>query len=813
MRLRIFLASTALVCSGLASFVAAAQTIADCPVNVTQNVQNTPFEATEDALILHRYAKGLRGAALVAGTRILAANAITVETYITSNLVRLDINGNGLLDLDDVAFLSRVTFGFSSPSWPSITSGASGSDYATRIRPEAQIAHATGGCNVFTQATPTAADVDAAKFLIRTTFGPTRTEIARFVTTQALDTSAGGSTLKQKASQWINDQTNAALTPRPQSHFNYIAARKAALPSGEGIDSKHMRESFWNQAILNKDQLRQRMAFALSQVLVVSSNGGSGDARELAGYYDMLTDNAFGNYRDILRKVALSPAMGRYLSHLRNDGSSANPNENFAREILQLFSVGLFMLDADGEKTLSSGQPISSYDESTVKGFAKVFTGFTFDDPYCRTDTAGLVAGSELPAADYRVARSPCTDKNYDTHPSWNWSPDRSDIDSATQTFPPVDGGWVRPMVAYPGYHHVGSKQLLKYGSYAGPVASCTNAIALASASVDPGLLPAFTSTEIAASGVASRTKSNKAMAYATLDKAIDNIFCHPNVGPFVAKHLIKFFVTSNPTRGYVGRVAAAFNNTDGVRGDMKATIRAVLLDDEALSPTTTLTSNELAKFGKLKEPILRLSALLRGFDAANSRNRFEFHYGLDDVDSGISQSPLQSPTVFNYYHPEYSPPGVIAAASAIGPEFEITTTTAIASTQNYFARIVTGNSSNNVYRQGGRISVGEGCNDSTGILNCILSNFADLYALQADSAKLFEYLNLVLLGGTMSQQNLSVLATALDNPAPGMGFPLTTLAANPTSTQVRDWQDRKRNRVKVALWLVVHSPEFQIQR
>ncbi len=799
-RLHSFLPLTALACCLLAAAPIRAQSPADCPVNVTQNTQPGAFEATEDSLLLHRYAKGLRGAALVAGTRIAATNAGSIESYIVANLARLDVNGNGILDLDDVAFLSRLSFGFSAPNWPTLTAGALGSDYATRITPTSQIAHANAGCPAFAYPASTAAEIEAAKFLIRTTFGPTRAEITRLA-------NASGSSFKQKATQWIDDQTNPAVTPRPQSHFNYLMARKAALPAGENLDAKHIRESFWNQAILNKDQLRQRMAFALSQVLVVSSNGGSSDSRELAGYYDMLTDNAFGNYRDILEKVALAPAMGRYLSHLRNDGNSANPNENFAREILQLFSVGLFMLDNSGEKVLVSGQPVAAYDENTVKGFARVFTGFSFDDPYCKVDVAGLPAGSELPAAGYAVTRpsAGCVDRNANTHPTWNWSPDTDDVDTPTYTFPPVDMAWARPMVAFPGYHNVGSKQLLKYADYPGSLGVCSAAIGIASAATNPGLLPAFTTAEISGSGVTFRTKSSKAMAYSTLDRALDNIFCHPNVGPFVAKHLIKFFVTSNPTPAYVARVTAAFNNTGGVRGDMKATIRAVLLDDEALSPATTLSAADFAKFGKLKEPMIRLSALFRAFDATNSRNRFEFHYGLDDVDNGISQSPLQAATVFNYYHPEYTPPGVIAAANAVGPEFEITTTTAIAATQNYFARVVTDTGGNNVYRQGGRFYVGEGCNDNAGITNCILTNFADLYSVQSDTARLFDYLNLVLLGGTMSSANLAALGAALES-----AYPLSTLAANASVATVTD---RKRNRVKAALWLVVHSPEFQIQR
>lgn len=510
----------------------------------------------------------------------------------------------------------------------------------------------------------------------------------------------------------------------------------------------------------------------------------------------------------------MSPAMGRYLSHLKNDGGSANPNENFAREVLQLFGVGLFMLGPDGEKLLNGGQPVATYDEATVKGFARVFTGYSYNDPYCTT----------VPLAN-------CNDGYADKHPSWNWSPDRNDLGA---NFPPDLAGWKRPMVAFPGRHSALSKQLLGYADISPVGAACVAAVAFASTTpVSPATAPTLAAINTTGSGVATGTKVNAIQADATINAAIDNIFCHPNVGPFLSKALIRFFVTSTPTPAYVARVTAAFNNTGGMRGDMKSVIRAILLDADAMQTGVTPPMN----FGKLKEPMLRLSGIFRAFNTASTSGRYQLTYNLDDNEYGISQGPLQSPTVFNYFHPEFSPPGPVSSALAIAPEFEITTTTAIAATQNYFGNLVASSDGGNnnafntnlIGRYGCDLNLISSTNPTTASRqHCLLGDLSELYALSAqyplpstDASAIFDYINLVLLGGSLSSTNRNALATALDHPT--LGFPviaMPVLAANPTANQisaynsaVSTWQQRKRDRVKSALWLAVHLPEFQIQR
>lgn len=765
---------------------------AACPFNVAGG---TTVDALRDGVLLVRYARGKRGAELVAGTGAVAA---TVESNISNNIDGLDVNGNGVFDLDDAAIISRNVFGFTSANW--LPDGKAGA-FGIRNTIPLLKSYLDAGCTPLVVSPPTAAQFAASRFLIQSTFGPSRSDIASFLALTGADTTA-------RATQWINTQL---AMPRAQTHMQYLQTRKAEYDvAAKTFYSEMARESFWGQALASPDQLRQRLAFALSEILVVSDNGNSDNPYELAAYLDLLADNGFTNYRDILYKVALSPAMGRYLSHLKNDGGNSNPNENFAREILQLFGVGLFMLAPDGEKLTSSGQPIATYDEDTVKGFAKVFTGLSYDDPYCTT-----------------IALGNCLDGYGDRHPSWNWSPDRDDLGA---NFPPDIMGWKRPMVMFPGRHSALSKQLLGYTDPSPVGAICINAVAFASATpVLPATGPVLPAIVTTGSGVTTGTRVNSTQANATINQAIDNIFCHPNVGPFIGKSLIRFFVTSTPSPAYVSRVAAAFNNTGGVRGDMKAVMRAVLLDTEAMQPTATAAMN----FGKLKEPMLRLSAILRAFNARTTSGRYQLTYGLDQVESGISQGPLQSPTVFNYFHPEFSPPGPVSAMSAIGPEFEITTTTAIASTQNYFGNLVanydTGPTNSNLFTTNliGRYN----CNtttlssaDPTAAVrgNCLLGDMSELYALYDNADAIFDYLNLVLMGGSLSAANKASLVTALDTAfagAPQKTRPIL-LGAVPTSAQittynnqVNSWQSYKRDRVRGALWLVVHLPEFQIQR
>lgn len=439
-------------------------------------------------------------------------------------------------------------------------------------------------------------DAEAARFLTQATFGPTLPEISRL---RAMGYNA-----------WLAEQ--AVL---PVSHERqYMEDQQAA---GLDVYQSARQEAWWLHAITGPDQLRLRVAFALSELLVVSDDSGDAGGQPIAmgHYYDLLTDNAFGNYRSLLEQVTLSPIMGHYLSMFKNrkpdTAANIRPDENYAREVMQLFSVGLVRLNPDGSVQLSAGQPVPTYDQETIRGFAHVFTGWNWAN--CPRTSGGQV---------------------------WEWEY----CPSGPVEWPNAgwNASWFLPMEAWESYHaSTENKQLLNYPGV----------------SLPGGLLP------------------GGGTAASDLGAALDNIFNHPNVGPFIARHLIKRLVTSNPSPAYIGRVAATFaNNGLGVRGDLGATVRAVLMDTEARH-LPSLASNG----GKLREPLLRQTHLWRAMRASSSDSR----YREWNSEISLGQAALRSPTVFNFFLPDYSPPGELSTLGLLGPEFQIVTDTSVASVSN----------------------------------------------------------------------------------------------------------------------------------
>jgi uncharacterized protein (DUF1800 family) len=404
---------------------------------------------------------------------------------------------------------------------------------------------------------------------------------------------------------------------------------------------------FYKRAMEGDDQLRQRVVNALSQILVVSiaNNRIQDSGVGMASYLDMLGNNVFaapigvrGSYHKILKEMTLHPAMGIYQDVL---GSTQEvPNENYAREILQLFSVGTVMLNldgtpVDGNAQLAGIQTVPVYDEDTVKGFARAFTGWSFanqdyDTPiYFYAPTARWTT----PMTPWPARRCP---------QSLMWTPTVvCDINDPNKSFP-------RP-------HSLDSKKLLQYTG--APFAT----------------IPARTYT----AGFTEAQLRTQAIQFAQedIDRAIDNIFNHPNVGPFVAKQLIQRLTTSNPSNGYVSRVATVFNNNgSGVRGDMRAVIRAVLLDIEARD--SVFASSDVT-FGKLREPVLKFTQLHRAFNARPQSGYYDV-WQTDDPD-WLGQSALKAPSVFNFYAPSFSPAGAMGNSQLLGPEFEIASTSTVA--------------------------------------------------------------------------------------------------------------------------------------
>jgi uncharacterized protein (DUF1800 family) len=767
-RLRVrALATTSVFLIALGANAAAAQA-SQCPFNVDGN--GTVADALRDGTVLARYARGERNAAaLVAGT---GANSATVLATIASNLDRLDIDGSGAFDEADAAAILRVLFGFNTATAATIPKG----NFATRDTPAALTAYLDGGCS----STPLADLQRASKFLIQASFGPSFADINAF-NALAEDPAIFGSSTRRKASSWINTQFD---TPRSDRHWNdyktYFDAN--CVPNLRcGTADNLPRQSFWKQAITAPDQLRQRVAFALSQILVVSSLGISNNGNELSVYLDLLNDNALGNYRSIIDGALRSHAMSLYLSNYRNDGSRLTPNENLAREMLQLFSIGLLQLNADG--TPVTGNP-PTFTETTVKGFARAFTGLSFDD---------------------RPRTRRCIVDSLETIPSWNWTPEFTCSPSSDTTVIADREGYQRPFIAYAGHHSAAPRTLLQYdptlANAASPDLRCTPAKVSATQNVTSvPTVPGTYGTQVSAD-----------TAERLIDDAVTNIFCHPNVGPFIGKQLIRFFVTSTPSPAYVARVTAAFNdNGSGVRGDMKKVMRAILLDEEAIYGSE-LTPGERLKFGKLREPVLRLSHILRAFPRP-TRNApaFSGRYYIDGLatpEYGINQSPLQSPSVFNFFHPQFVPPGPVRRASATAPEFEITTTTAIAQTQNYLGKLVSQSTYALPYGDFGYFTVFSAPRcalfaNPPVYDDCLFMDYSELVAKVGNTSDMLDYVNLVLLGGKLPASVKATYLSAVEE----------RLSANYSGLTAEQIRVRKIERVRVVIWLAVHSPEFQVQ-
>ncbi len=378
---------------------------------------------------------------------------------------------------------------------------------------------------------------------------------------------------------WIDQQ----LQQQASLQLPYL---RAVPPPQFPFQLQPERIDIWFRNVVNgDDQLRQRVAFALSEIMVVSQIGALGGLPfSLADYHDLLATNAFGNYRQLLEAVTLHPAMGVYLSMLGNEkpDSALNirPDENYARELMQLFSIGLVELNLDGTIVRDAqNQPVPTYNQQVIEGFAHVYTGWNF-------------AGA--PSFDLAMPNA------------------------FNQT---------APMQLYPSHHDSGEKLLLN------------------------GLtLPAGQTGD------------------QDLAAALDNIFNHPNVGPFISIRLIQRLVTSNPSPSYVARVAGVFNdNGQGVRGDLGAVVKAILLDEEA-RPELAMDPD-----GKVKEPLLRLTQLWRAYNATSVSGKYQLLAQIPPF-IFLGQGPLQSPSVFNFFSPFYAPPGEFRDSDFVAPELEIAT-------------------------------------------------------------------------------------------------------------------------------------------
>ena len=501
---------------------------------------------------------------------------------------------------------------------------------------------------------------------------PTRAQAARFLSQASMGSSKAD--VDAVAAQGFDVWLDAQLAmPRATSHWDWLVAAgfgtSASMNNQAGFDPV-----MWRQLIASNDQLRQRVGMALLDFLVVGIDGVDLPWRQfaVAAYVDVLMDGAFGNFRALLQNISTNVAMGYYLTFAgnrkANPATGSVPDENYARELMQLFTIGLLKLNPDGTNQMNGNAPIETYGQDDITGLARVFTGWNLD------------------SAD-------------------NSTPDRMR----------------RPMVNNAAIHESGAKT--------------------------------FLGTTIAAGTSGPQS----------LNLALDAIFAHPNVAPFVSKQLIQRLVTSNPPPAYVARISAVFeNNGSGVRGDLKAVVRAILLDVEARSDAIAGTSTE----GKLREPVMRLTGWARAFGASSPSGAWP----IGDTSSSstrLAQSPGRSPSVFNFFRPGYTPPNsAIAGAGLVAPEFQITNEPSVIAYVNYMAALVPNGSGD------------------------FRADYTTISTLAADSAGLLDEVD-ILLGAGLSAATKASIKGAVD-----------TIAAGSVA-----------NRVYTAILLTLASPEYLVQK
>jgi uncharacterized protein (DUF1800 family) len=513
---------------------------------------------------------------------------------------------------------------------------------------------------------------EASRLAKQASFGPTQALIDHIVALKS-------------ASAWIDEQmglsgsTYADIAAKPVATDYCTALTGDALTNcnRDNFTALPMAMRFYANALGNDDQLRQRVAFALSQI-VVASDLEVHTTAGLATFNQILLSNAFGNYRDILAQVSLNPFMGDYLDMV--DSNKSSPNENYARELMQLFSVGTVLLNQDGTtQTGADGAVIATYSGAEVKDVARALTGWT----YARLDGAAITDGTKRDMS--------------------------------------------KPMIQVASRFDTGSKT--------------------------------FLGTTVPASATQQQN----------VDAVVDAVFNHANTAPFVSKRLIQQLVLANPSPAYVGRVAAVFaNNGSGVRGDMKAVIKAILTDSEARGAAPTP--------GKVKEPVLFLTSIGRGLGLKT--DGYAFYYR----DNALGQMPFRASSVFNFYPYDFPLP---LGDGQVSPVSKLMTTSTVIARHNLAWDWSYGEQTRTEFKVQAAIP---GATGST-------TAWTDWEALAADESKLLDRLDLVFLNGTMTSAQRSALSSAM------------------AAIKNSDPTVQAHKRAQVALYIVTSSPQFQVDR
>ena len=511
---------------------------------------------------------------------------------------------------------------------------------------------------------------EAARFAKQASFGPTPELISAIVAQKSI-------------AAWLDSQFALSTSTYADIAAKPVASNVCSTLTGadltncnrDNFSATPMQLRFYANAIGNNDQLRQRVAFALSQIVVASAVQTNSSAG-LATFNQILLSNAFGNYRDILKAVTLNGYMGDYLSLA--DSNKTQPNENYARELMQLFSVGTVLLNPDGTPQVdNTGATIATYSNTDVKEVARALTGWTWA----------------------RIGSAPLTDY--------------------------TNRDWSQPMVMYATRYDTGSKTFL------------------------------------------GKTVPANATQQASVDAVVDAVFNHPNTGPFICKRLIQQLTLANPTPAYVGRIAAVFaDNGSGVRGDLKAVVRAIYLDSEAR------VVSQLP--GKVKEPVLLATSLARAIGYTTDG------YAFTTRDAGMGEAPFRAPSVFNFYPYDYPLPQGDGLVSPVGKL--MTTSTSIARHNFVYDWTVGGDATRGEFKP------------TLGVTGTV-PNWATWEANGTDDGKTLDRINLVLLNGTMTSAQRQSLLTAMGN------------------IKNTDPALQARKRAQMALYVVASSPLFQVDR
>ena len=559
-------------------------------------------------------------------------------------------------------------------------------------------------------ATPFKTDVSTARFLSQATFGATADDISALTGTSVSD--------------WLLEQFD-------EPAFDYLGVvdeYQARLPYRfqNPWSEQSSTFAFWRASINGQDQLRQRMAYALSQILVIS-NAADNALLELPGavayYQSLLTQHAFGSYRDLLEDVTYSPAMGFYLTYMgnqkENPETGQQPDENYARELLQLFTVGLIDLNDDGSPAYAadaSAVPVELYDNQDITGLAKVFTGLD------RVDR-------DVPVR-----------------------PENEDV---------IRASWRQPMIVYPQEHSTTEKNFLGLSIAAG------------------------TTTR------------------ASISLALDHLMGISAMGPFISRQLIQRFTTSSPSADYVQRVTTAFNQGRftlpngiivgaGQRGDLKATVAAILLDPENVNPA------DPKSYGKPREPVLRFTQWARAF--AEGTDHPEYTFPLYDVSSPdrLGQHPYRAASVFNFYRPGYVPPNTQSGASGMTvPEFQLVNGTTIPGYINFITFFARGGTREADLRAYEELADYVGVDfDPRLARDSFVPDYSDLASIADNAVALLDRIDLLLTGRQLSQTTRETLINYID---------AVPLADNPGES--------REVRAALAVILVMTSTDYLIQR